>query len=162
MKTASLAELKRALADYSPKELMALCLRMAKFKIDNKELLHYLVFESENEASFLEEVKMEIEEDFEYLNIYSVYHFKKGARKILTRTNKYIKYSGQTQTRVELLICFSKNLRNKMFNFQDHPLITNFYDRQIINIQKSIAKLDEDLQFDYVNELKTLGIPIER
>ena len=45
MKTASIQELKQELQGVAPGKLLELCLRLARFKKDNKELLTYLLFE---------------------------------------------------------------------------------------------------------------------
>jgi len=44
MKAASSKEIKSALIEQSPTQLTELCLRLARFKKENKELLTYLLF----------------------------------------------------------------------------------------------------------------------
>ncbi|MDO9156299.1 MAG: hypothetical protein Q7U17_05460, partial [Sediminibacterium sp.] len=56
MKAASVHEIKQALLSNSSKELAELCLRLAKFKKENKELLTYLLFEAHNEEAYIAEV----------------------------------------------------------------------------------------------------------
>ena len=46
MKAATVAQLKKELQFKSQEEIMELCLRLARFKKENKELLTYLLFES--------------------------------------------------------------------------------------------------------------------
>ena len=50
MKPASLSLLKRELENLSAKEVQELCLKLAKYKKDNKELLSYLIFDSGDEV----------------------------------------------------------------------------------------------------------------
>jgi hypothetical protein len=57
MKAVTVKELKEELTNYTPKELRELCLRLARFKKENKELLTYLLFESSDEALYIESVK---------------------------------------------------------------------------------------------------------
>ena len=64
MKTASLAEIKQELQNLSTKEIAELCLRLARYKKENKELLAYLLFESHNEEAYAVQVKEMIEEKF--------------------------------------------------------------------------------------------------
>ncbi|MCB0546499.1 MAG: hypothetical protein KDD19_02870 [Phaeodactylibacter sp.] len=45
MKAATIRELKQAMDNLSAGELVELCLRLARFKKENKELLTYLLFE---------------------------------------------------------------------------------------------------------------------
>ena len=49
MKAATVAQLKKELQFKSQEETMQLCLRLARFKKENKELLTYLLFESDSE-----------------------------------------------------------------------------------------------------------------
>ena len=57
MKAASLSELKKELSSRPPQELLELCLRLTKFKKENKELLTYLLYEASNEPAFVKSVK---------------------------------------------------------------------------------------------------------
>ena len=60
MKSATVRELKTELQEKSPKEILELCLRLSRFKKENKELLTYLLFESSDEQSYIESVKEEL------------------------------------------------------------------------------------------------------
>ena len=82
MKTATVKELKTELSQRKPQELLDLCLRLVKFKKENKELLTYLLFEADNEVVYIESVKKEIVESFVDMNRTSVYFIKKSIRKI--------------------------------------------------------------------------------
>ena len=64
MKAATVKELRDKLKDCSPKELMEICLRLSKFKKENKELLTYLLYESKDESNYIESVKQEIDTKF--------------------------------------------------------------------------------------------------
>ena len=104
MKTATVRELKNELQYRSQTELVELCLRLSKFKKENKELLTYLLFEQLDEDAFILGVKREIASDFELINRNSYFYIKKSVRKILRNTKKYIRYSQKKETEVELLI----------------------------------------------------------
>ena len=73
MKAATVKELKDELSKYSQKEILAICLRLSKFKKENKELLTYLLYESKNELAYIENVKNEIDIQFEQINRNSYY-----------------------------------------------------------------------------------------
>ena len=60
MKAVSVATIKKELQFRSSEELTELCLRLAKFKKENKELLTYLLFESHDETGYIETVKQEL------------------------------------------------------------------------------------------------------
>ncbi|UCE94956.1 MAG: hypothetical protein JSV73_06745, partial [Flavobacteriaceae bacterium] len=73
MKSATVRELKKELQERSPKEILDLCLRLSRFKKENKELLTYLLFEIEDVEGYIESVKEEIDEKFKGVNRKSPY-----------------------------------------------------------------------------------------
>jgi hypothetical protein len=156
MKAVTIKELKEELTNLTSKELRDLCLRLARFKKENKELLTYLLFESSNEALYIEEVKKEVDEQFIQINKKSFYLIKKGFRKILRAIRKYSKYSQKKETEVELLVYFCTKIRNFSPSIQKNNGLQNFYKRLIETIRKKVTLLHEDLQFDYGNELNAL------
>jgi hypothetical protein len=156
MKAASSKELKAELATLHPQKLIELCMHLAKFKKENKELLTYLLFDSDNEESYIKDVKDQIDEQFEGLNKINVYLAKKTIRKVLRTTNKFIKYSGIKQTEVDLLIYFCKKIRKTGIPLYANTALGNLYLRQISRIRKAISTLHEDLQFDHNDELKLI------
>lgn len=155
MTTASLAELKRALKNVPSGDLPDLCIRLARYKKENKELLSYLLFEADDEPEYIRNVKTEIDQHFRDLSWATPYLTKKGLRKLLTFTNQRIRYSGQKRTETELLIYFCKKFRKEV-PFRSNITIKNIYLRQIQRIKKTIGALHEDLQFDYGEEVKLL------
>lgn len=156
MKAATISELKNELKNLPPQRLMDLCLRIAKFRKENKELLTYLLFEEQDEASYVSSVKELINEHFQEVNRYNLYQAKKTIRKILRETNKYIKYSGNKQTEVELLLYFCTKLNASGIKFGSNITLTTLYNRQLLKIGKAITQLHEDLQYDFMQELKPL------
>lgn len=155
MTTASLAELRRALRNVPTGDLPDLCIRLARYKKENKELLSYLLFEVDDEPEYIKGVKTEIDDHFRELTRTTPYMTKKGIRKALTFTNQKIRYSGQKRTEVELLIYFCKKFK-KEISFRNNLTLKNIYLRQIQKIKKTLATLHEDLQFDFGEEVKKL------
>lgn len=157
MQTSTLAQLKKEVQTLPYPQLVELCVRLAKYKKENKELLHYLLFEAADEQQFVKQVKQEIEEQFKEVNTSHVYYAKKTIRKILRNVNKQAKYSGLPQTNIELLIYFLQHLRKlDMLLYQSNQLM-NLYDAQLKKINKELSKLHEDLQYDYKKEMEELG-----
>jgi hypothetical protein len=156
MKAVSIKELKEELTNYTPKELRDLCLRLARFKKENKELLTYLMFESSDEVLYIEGIKREVDEQFELINRKSQYLIKKSFRKILRNLRKYARYSSKKETEVELLVYFCSKLRKFTPSIKKNTGLENFYNKQIETIRKKITLLHEDLQFDYGTELNAL------
>ena len=158
MKAATLNELKKELNGLEPKQLVDLCLRVAKFKKENKELVTYLLFEAENEETYIENVKEQIREQFSNLYKGQLYQTYKGLRKILRLANKYIKYSGLKQTEVELLIFYCNQLKESGIKYRHSNAIMNLYEQQVKKIEKAVATLHEDLQYDYGVEIMRLQL----
>jgi len=161
MKTATIQELKQELNSVAPGRLLELCLRLAKFKKENKELLTYLLFESHDEEAYINSVQLQIDEGFTELPKANLYLTKKSLRKILRITNKYIRYTGSTQVEVSLLIYFCKKLKDSGIPIQKSNVLTNLYQQQIKKINSAMQELHEDLQHDYRQELNGLVLTEE-
>lgn len=157
MKAASLKEIKTELNHRSTQELLELCLRLAKFKKENKELLTYLLFESADEVTFIQSIKAKVDTDFETINTKTFFYIKKSVRKILRELKKFIRYSQNKETEVELLLYFCEKLKNFKPSIKRNTTLTNLYNRQIDYISKKVETLHEDLQYDYKLELEELS-----
>ena len=157
MKTATVKELKQELEQRSAKELLELCLRLSRFKKENKELLTYLLFESADEESYVKDVKREMDELFSLINTSSYYYINKSVRKILRTTKKYIRYSRKKETEVELLIHFCAGMAKIKPSIRKSTKLRNLHLRQIAAIKKAISYLHEDLQYDYKVELESFA-----
>jgi hypothetical protein len=156
MKAASIQEIKQELKSQSPSELVEFCLRLAKFKKDNKELLTYLLFEAGDETTYIENVKKEIDGEFAELPKPNLYLTKKSLRKVLRNTAKQIRYTGSPQAEVELLTYFCRKIRSSGIPIKDSPVLTNLYRQQLKKVNAVIATMHEDLQYDYLRALKGL------
>lgn len=156
MKAASLNELRKELVYLDIKAVQDLCMRLAKYKKENKELLTYLLFEANDESGYIENVKAEIESQFEELPESNLYLIKKSIRKILRIANKQIKYSGSKKTEVELRIFFCSKIRQAHIKMDPGTVLYNLYQQQRKKIDQALAALPEDLQYDYQHELNGL------
>ena len=90
MKAVTVKELRKELSHRSPNEILDLCLRLSRFKKENKELLTYLLFEAGDELGYIAGVKEIIDEKFELLETKGNYILRKKIRSILTLTKKYL------------------------------------------------------------------------
>jgi hypothetical protein len=159
MKAATINEIKQELNNLPPSRLSELCLRLAKFKKDNKELLTYLLFESTDESAYIENVKKEIDLEFEELPRPTLYLTKKSLRKILRITARQVRYMASPQAEVELLTYFCYKVRQSDIPIQNSPVLVNLYQQQLKKIRSVIATMHEDLQYDYLRGLKGLEAP---
>lgn len=160
MKAVSVTTIKKELEHLSSEKLISLCLRLSKFKKENKELLTYLLFEAHDEAGYIEAVKQEVNEQFANINTDSYFYIKKSVRKILRNIHKYNRYSLNKETEVELLLYFCKKLKHFTPSIKNNVTLTNLYHRQVEAIRKKVALLHEDLQYDYNVELQSLDLNI--
>ncbi len=156
MKASTLNEVKKELNTLEPAQVLELCMRIAKYKKDNKELLSYLLFEANDEQGYIDNIKGEIDEQFKELPKPNLYLTKKSLRKILKIANKYIRYSGIKETELEVRIHFCKKLKKSGIPINTSLVLANLYQMQIKKIKMALAKLHEDIRFDYVREIEGL------
>jgi len=156
MKASSIHELQKELTVLEPKQLRDICLRLAKYKKDNKELLSYLLFEAADEKNYIKNIKEEMDILFIGINRNTAYLTKKSLRKILRLINKFIKYSGHKQTDIELRIYFCLKIKSEQIPIENNTVLSNLYNREIEKIKTTFSKLHEDLQYDYKEELEKL------
>lgn len=158
MKAVTVKQLKTELSNRSIDEMIELCLRLSKFKKENKELLTYLLFESSFEQGYINSIKLEVDEQFELINTKTYYFIKKSVRKILRRIKTSIRYSKNKETEIELLIYFCQKLGAFKPSIENNTVLTNLYNRELASIQKKLTALHEDLQYDYNLEIEKLSL----
>ena len=158
MKPASISDIKQELNNLAPAKLLDLCLRLAKYKKDNKELLNYLLFEAHDEQGYIIALKKQVEDDFEEINKSNLYFVKKSLRKILRNIAKHIRYTSSKQAEVELLVHFCHTLKNAGIPLKNSIVLNNLYQFQLKKVAKIIATLHEDLQYDYLKEVESLSL----
>jgi hypothetical protein len=156
MKTASLKEIKTELENAPPEKLLELCLRLSKFKKENKELLSYLLFEEGNEASYVASVKEVLNELFETVNKTQLYFAKKTIRKIVRTANRYIKYSDSKTTEPDILIHVCEKINDLNLDLKRNTALHNIYLSQLKKIKKTVSGMHEDEQYDYLKMLEVL------
>lgn len=161
MKVSSISELKKELHELPQKQLVELCLSLAKYKKDNKEFLDYLLFQAHDKPSFIGAVKSEIDEHFNDLRTQpNLYYVKKSLRKLLRMITKYCKYINDKSAAAELHIYFCSQLKQSGIPYHKSQLLVNMFEQQIKKINALIAALHEDLQQDYLNDLEKVIRPL--
>jgi len=156
MESYSISEIKKELNQLPAKELVELCIRLSKYKKENKELLNYLLYYNSSEELFIQNVKSEIDFQFTAINKTNMYFAKKTVRKVLRTVNKYAKYSGKPQTHIELLIYFVTQFKRELPKFKEYLVLENLYYSQLKKINTIFDKLHEDLQYDYAAIIESL------
>jgi DNA-binding transcriptional regulator YhcF (GntR family) len=149
MKAVTLNTIKKELQHLEREQLVELALRVTKFKVENKELMTYLLFDEQDEDLFIEKIKEEMDEQFELVNTTSYHFMKKSVRKILRGVKKHVRYSKKVETEAALTIHFCRKLKEMDPSYRHNTVLTNMFDRQLGLAEKTIAKMHEDLQYDY-------------
>jgi len=158
MQIQGIPAIRKELDHISHADLKEICLRLARFKKDNKELLSYLLFDAHDEADYVERVKEDMDDQFEEINRLNYYYIKKSVRKILRNLKKYARYSGVKETEVKLLMHFLVRLKELSPRYTGNPVLVGIYDRHYDLLVKAISALHEDLQFDYRDDLETKAL----
>jgi DNA-binding transcriptional MerR regulator len=153
MKPVSISEIKKDLETRQSNELLGYCLRLARFKKENKELLAFLLFESDNLSDYTENVKQQIEQQFEEMNKSNIYFIKKSVRKILRMINKHIRFSLPKQSEAELIIHFCNCMRRYSIPLKKSRQLMNLYESQLKKIDAALSTLHPDLQYDLKKQL---------
>ena len=156
MKAASAAEIKKTLQSLDRQELLELCLRLARFKKENKELITYLLYEESDLPAYINSVKEQMDEGFAQVNTTSVYFAKKTLRKILRQANKFIRYSGNREVEAELLLHYATSLKGLKLSWQKTTAMVNLYQSVLKKAGAAIEGMHEDLQHDYKRTLDRL------
>lgn len=143
-------EIKKELLTLKQAELTAICLRLVRFKKENKELMSYLLFKADDQDNFIQEYKQEMDVQFSKANVRS-YLVVKTLRNIATQMNNHIRYAGSETVKIELLLHFCNNYISYV-DYQTHykPL-RSVFSRHVEKAKATIQKLHEDLQYDYGN-----------
>lgn len=156
MKAATLNEIRKQLDILDAPALQQLCLKLARYRKENKELLTYLLFEAHDEHTYISAIKFEVDEYFENLPKGNVYFIKKSIRKIIRFINKHIRYSGLPETELEVRIYFCQKMKAAGIPLQPGTVLYNLYQQQLKKNQAVWSKLPGDLQFDYERDIRTL------
>ncbi|MEX2594309.1 MAG: hypothetical protein WD426_16175 [Anditalea sp.] len=157
MKIASLAEIKKELQHLSDKELIVLITELIKFSTDNKLFLFFQLYGKDHPQLFAEMVQEELTHEFRNANTRNYHYAKKSAQSIRRKLNKYLKFTKDKPTRIELIVFFCEMLSEYGYLTFCHPIIENLYNLQVGKIEKLLNQLHEDLQYDYQNKVKELN-----
>lgn len=150
-----LAELKKELNFLQAPELKELCLRLAKHKTENKELLNFLLFYADKKEEYVEDIKALIIAEFDNLHP-SVYHATKQIRKLLRLTNKHIKFIATKHLEAEIALTFCKEfITNPIISINQKATVAVLIS-QLKRLMRVIPKLEDDLQFDFQQQFDAL------
>jgi hypothetical protein len=157
MKTVPLNDLKKEMKLLDADELFQLCLHMARFKKENKELLTYLLFESSHEAGYVQSIREELNQQFAEIKLATgMYIVKKNLRKILRYLDRFLKYTDSKASEIELRMHYCAQVKESGIRITHSKTLENLVAGQLKKVRKAISGLDEDSQFDFTRELESL------
>lgn len=156
MKIASLAEIKKELQHLSQKELIEVITDLSKFSTDNKLFLYFKLYGREQPDLFAEMVQEELINDFRNGNQRNAHYAKKSAQAIRRKLNKYLKFTKDKPTQIDLISFFCEMLYEYGYLMYRHPVIENLYLLQVGKVERLIGQMHEDLQFDYRDKIREL------
>lgn len=152
MKAATISQLKKELAKLDHEDLLDVCVRLAKFKVESKELLTYLLMKADDEIGYAEELCDEIDEQ---LSTPGKIH-KKTLRKVVRWMDKSLRFSGDKETELRVRIHFCRRIKDQRITFGGCRVSENMVATQLKKIDQAIEKVHPDLQFDYNQQLAGL------
>lgn len=155
MTTIKLQLQKKEIAKLDAKTLANICIRLAKYKIENKEFLNYLLFHSYDNQPYIENLKLDITSAFLSFN-QNDYLNSKVLKGLLLRLNKQLKFIADKNREVEIVTEFCLAFINNVSVRCYYAGLMQILYRQFVRLQKVVGKLDEDLQFDYKEYISTI------
>ncbi len=156
MKAASLKAIKTALEELPHQTLVDICTRLGRFKLENKELLTYLVFDSSDEQGYVNAVRETLHPLFTDANVKNLYILKKNLRKIIRTASRFIKYSGNPETEIQVLLYLLEEIRELKIDLTRSHQLLKLYSVLVSKCQKTISSLHEDLQYDYMKQFRSV------
>jgi len=154
MKAASIAQIKKELLRLDHGELLDACLRLARFKKDNKELLTYVLFLCQDEQAFANSLCKEIDEQFAL----TPNAHKKTLRKVIRWMNKCMRFTKVKDTEIQVRLHFCRALRSSKTPIRRSKVVVNMYNGQLKKVRAVIEKLHEDIRFDVEREVQGLEL----
>ncbi|WP_211166241.1 hypothetical protein [Mucilaginibacter robiniae] len=153
--TYSLQTIRKELQQLDSSQISALCLRLAKYKKENKELLSYLLFEADNEPHYIESVKQEMEQLFKELPSRS-FQAAKSLRKVLRLMNKHVKFMASKAAEIELLVFYGQQYLQYIDRHTSYKPVRQLLIKPLEKAGKLVNSLHEDLQYDHLPAFEQL------
>jgi hypothetical protein len=157
MQLPSLSSIKADLKHLSESELIALVADLSKLSRENKAFLFFKLNEKDNPRLFIDMAQEELEKEFQMANTKNYHYAKKAAQSIRRKLNKHLKLTKNKSDQIEVIEFFCRNLERYGYLSFRHPVIDNLYATQVGKIERLVAALHEDIQYDYelpIRELK--------
>lgn len=156
MYTAGVREIRQELEAQSPKELINIIQRLARFKKENKELLTFLLFDAHDLDGHLAAVREELLTSMLDIQPERIYLAKKTVRKTLRIANKHIRLIGSKAAEAEIRLHVCRLLQQSGLPIDRNPVLQRIFQTQMRSARKAIDTLHEDLQWELLREADRL------
>ena len=150
-----LSDLKKELLELNKPELIQLCLRVAKLKRENKELLAYLIFDADDPLFYAQKLKPEIKEVFEQ-PFQHAYYLTKSIRKVMRLITKYYRFTANKQGETDLLLYLVEEFHQSWRYEYRYQALGKVIFRCLEKAQTNLKKIDEDFRADFEQPLAEL------
>lgn len=148
LNTYNLQSIKKELQHLNSSQLTELCLRLSKYKKDNKELLSYLLFDADNHDNYIDGIKQEMDTLFNELPSH-YYYAAKSMRKVLKLITKHTKFMASKPAEIDLLLHYCQQYLNHVDKRTSYKPLRQLLHKQLEKTAKLIGALHEDLQYDH-------------
>lgn len=149
----SLKNIKDELKQFSQEELLEFTARIIRSKKENKELAAYILFEQDREDEYAQKLIDHLNAELEDINYSRPFIAKKSIRRVNRLSNRYLKYSGNTETALKVTIFLAEKVTAKS---RQHRLMRHtekIIEQYLTKYNKLLSGMHEDLQYDYQNVL---------
>lgn len=150
-----LSDLKKELLELSKPELIQLCLRVAKLKRENKELLAYLIYDVDDPLFYAQKLKPEIKEVFNQ-PFQHAYYLTKSIRKAMRLITKYYRFTSNKQGETELLIYLVEEFHQSWRYEYRYQALGKIIFRCLEKAQSNLKKIEEDFKADFEQPISEL------
>ena len=154
-----LINIRKEMSSLSHKEITELCIRLIRFKKENKELADYFLFEKHQEHSYLLAAKSEIQSLFGNIQTTQPYLVKKSIRKIIRLAERYSKYAANPIIFIELYLEIMQHIQEYFPHWKQVVPLMKITESLEKKSRRLLPKLHEDLQFDYNARMEIFQIP---
>ena len=155
MKVAGIGAIRKELAFLPPKELSEFCEQLILFQKNNKELATYYIFYKHDEVGYRTDLKHWLDEEFATM-FNNYYYLLKSIKKTSKLLTLRLKCSGNKQTETELLLHFMLHIHTVLGVYSKYKAVESVFVSHVKKAKRAIAKLHEDSQSMYLDELEEL------
>jgi hypothetical protein len=144
--------------ELSVESMHRLLTRLMRFKRENKELVAFELFVRDEPEAWFADIRKECHATLDDMNTSHPYFMKKTLRKLIRTVKTYARYAGDPAIEAELLCILLEAFHQRRLHEHTADKIQKIVTDTQVRLQKIIAKLHDDLQYDFIRRLANLSI----